>query len=280
MASKQEKKFKRDLGRLKKNDGLLTKLGTGKVGRYGKAAMLTAGILAPGGPSGLDAFKEGDELGPNNNNKVQSEQVVSEQEKKASQNSSKFYTPENPSMNVVNFSDLSNASSNDQSTIKRQLGKDKLQAKKEVEQRNNDKKIQLKAKAGPDNESKKQVDKMANEAVKKTWMVGHEAVEETLIANFYLLPILGPIYLLLLVARPLLAMMGLLVIKVKGVRVKMIPGYSLNEFFLRAKGATIIILITALEWAIILFAIYVFTHPFSAAWEFIKGFFDIAASYK
>lgn len=151
---------------------------------------------------------------------------------------------------------------------------------KVLRQRTKDKTSRLNAKTGLDNKSKALAQKMANEAVKKAWMVGHEIVEEALIANLYLLPIFGPIYILILIVRPLLAMLGLLVIKVKGVNVKLIPGYSLNEFFLRAKGAAIIVLITALEWAIILFALYVFTHPYSAAWEFIKELFTIAAGYK
>lgn len=149
---------------------------------------------------------------------------------------------------------------------------------KALRQKTKDKKARLKAKAGSDNVSKKQAEKMANQIVKKAWMVGHETVEELLIVNFYLLLIFGPIYLLLLVVRPLLAMLGFLTIKVKGVNIKMIPGYSLNEFFLRAKGAMIIALITALEWILILAAIYVFTHPFSAAWGLLKATWEAATT--
>ncbi len=190
--------------------------------------------------------------------------------------------------------------------LQRRLGKDRLQSKKdnirnekkEIQstpekilrtadslsgswqrlkanrQRLNNKKVRLKLKAGSTDKSKALAEKMANKAVRKAWMEVHEIVEEVLIGNFYLLPIFGPIYLLLLVARPFLAMLGMLNIKIKGVKVKLIPGYSLNSFFLRAKGAAAIALITALEWIVIIALIYVFTHPFSAAWGLLKALWE------
>ncbi len=123
-----------------------------------------------------------------------------------------------------------------------------------------------------------QAEKLANEAIKKAWSQGHIVVEEGLLDVFYLLFLLWPLYLLLCFGRILLSIIGMLTIKIKGVRVKLVPGFSFMEAITRLGANALLGFICIVEWLLIYLIIWVTAHPYQASWKALwiltKNFFS------
>lgn len=142
MATDKEKQNARDFRRSKRSGGLLTKLGTGKTGRYAKAAMLTAGMLHPSGPSGGAAFSEQDQI--NKSLQMQNQSATTQQYRQEqtnnfadslTQDDSPRYslnlgtgeTSSNQAQNAQEENKTSGVTAGDEASMRRNLEQNKLQ---------------------------------------------------------------------------------------------------------------------------------------------------------
>ncbi|MDP2683557.1 MAG: hypothetical protein Q8P20_00720 [bacterium] len=103
MATPTDKQKAREFNKSKRSEnegsgGVMRKIGSGKKMPYIKAAMLTAGLMAQGGPKGASAF---DKVKAGDQQQTHKEERVKQQA--SQQLASEFEEPTNPEIKKVNF---------------------------------------------------------------------------------------------------------------------------------------------------------------------------------
>ncbi len=266
---RRDKRRKAEQGR----KPFLSRLGAGKVGKFGKAALMAGMLGSPAAGQARDGQSQAGLRAP--------EPVVQTLSPEAQQETlspdQEAVKGREMSRQRQQASRLSEAPQSQQNSGSRQVQEEQeVNQQAETEEENpaaelrelqqNQRLQQQKEEEGGEDAVKIAATKAALEVSRKGWGMVHESLEDTALSFVDFDIISGPATIIVYLVRLGAYLYGRIVtVNVQGVKVPFIPTFTMPELVVRSSKTLIIAIMTIAVWGIIYLTIWILTSPVDAA---------------